>query len=158
MNLPLSFPSRCWATIRASTSDSPPGVMADTIRTGLAGQDSVWACAPAVQARAAASDRKAAIDLTVTMLASWFHGALFNFQISREVAGLVRLFHLGLGAAAPEKRIERVVGEACIGLLHRLVHGRERRARGGGDPVAEPGEIALLEWEIAKAVGRREAH
>src|SRR5712664_4768568 len=121
--------------MRASTSDNPPGVMADTMRTGLAGQDSVWARAPAVHARAAASERKAAVDLTVTM-SSRLHGALFDFQIACEVAGLVRLLHLGFRAAAPEERIERVVRQARIGLLHRLVHGGEGRARGGGDPVA----------------------
>src|SRR5712675_634254 len=133
--------------MRASTSDSPPGVMADTMRTGLAGQDSFWARAPASQARAAASERKAAVDL-IMISASRFHGALFDFQIAREVAGLVRFLHLGLRAAAPEERIERVVRQARVGLLHRLVHGGEGGARGGGDPVAELGEVALLEREV----------
>src|ERR1700704_5206754 len=126
--------------MRASTSDKPPGVMADTMRTGLAGQDSVWARVPALHARAAAIVRTPAVDLTVTMSASCLYGALFDREIAREVAGLVRFLHLGLRAAAPEEGVERVVGEARVGLLHRLVHGGEGRARGRGDPGAGLGE------------------
>src|SRR6478735_3875002 len=105
MNLPLSLPSRCWATMRASTSERPPGVMADTMRTGLAGQDSVWARTAAGHARGAAIVRTAAVDLNVTMSASCLHGPLFDRQIARKVAGLVRLLHLGLSATAAEEGI-----------------------------------------------------
>src|SRR5216684_3011870 len=87
-----------------------------------------------------------------------FHHPPLDRQKAVEIAGLVRLLHLALGAAAAEERIEFSARETFVGLLDRLVHGRERGARGGGDAVAELCEVALLERKLGKAVGRREGH
>src|SRR5260370_39860879 len=87
-----------------------------------------------------------------------FHRPPLDRQEAVEIAGLVRLLQLALGAAAAEERIEFSAREALVGLLDRLVHGGKRRAGGGGDAVAELGEVALLERKLGKAVGRREGH
>src|SRR5580698_9058640 len=53
------------------------------------------------------------------------HGAAFDIEIARKVAGGLCGFHFLLGAAAADKRIKLALRQTFVGLLYRLMHGRE---------------------------------
>ena len=71
---------------------------------------------------------------------SALHGAAFDIEEAREIAGLLCRLHFLLGAAAAEERVELALRKAFVGLLDSLVHGSEGGARGGGEAEAEPGD------------------
>src|SRR5262245_41541344 len=86
------------------------------------------------------------------------HRTPLDLEQRVEPAGLVRLFHQLIGAAAAEERIDLAARQALIGLADRLVHRGERGARRRREAIAELGQIHLAEGEAIEAVGRRERH
>jgi len=67
----------------------------------------------------------------------FLHGAALDLQQALEPASVLRGLHLLVGAAGPEERVHPALRQALVGLAHRLDHGGESGARGGGEPEAE---------------------
>src|SRR4051812_8688359 len=118
MNFAFRRASKCWARMRASVSDSPPGARKDTMRTGRAGQASVCAPVPDAAPSAARASSRRPSRLNSAIL----HGPALDLEEPVEARGALRGLHFPIGASRAEERIERPLRQALVGLAHGLDH------------------------------------